>query len=507
MKNTRGFIEDGRKDLIEEWHSTDNKNNTPNNVRAGSDKYITWCCKECSHVWETQAKSRAIKNTGCPKCHERYNVGFPELAIYYYIKQLFKDALLNTDIEGLGKYKSVDVIIQSLNLIIEYDGGHTHREKLEMDREKSRLMIENGYQLIRVRDNGLAPLKIEGVHEYFYERKTNKTIEEMIKQVLLMIKEQHEGFAKDIEEIIKIINVDVDTIPILAQIPPIIEKENLLEHYPEVEQIWNYDKNYPLRPEHFKPYSNFKVWFTCEQGHTTLTQINSKTKGHGCKVCQGQVATEEHNLELLFPEIAKEWNYKLNNDNPDMYLPFSNEIVFWICPKCKSTYDKMINERTGGGENCPYCAGKRVNETNCLSTTHPELAKEWDYSRNDELTPDKVTKGSHDKVYWLCEQGHSYPAYVYRRSGANGTGCPTCYELYGRRSPRKVKLENSLGVKKPELAMQWHPTKNDTSPYEVGVSARTEYWWLCENGHEWRDSPNSRRSPICEYCKKRSKRL
>ncbi|MFJ7638434.1 zinc-ribbon domain-containing protein [Peribacillus sp. NPDC097225] len=59
-----------RKDLIEEWHSTDNKSNTPNNVRAGSDKYITWRCKECGHVWETQAKSRAIKHTGCPKCHE-----------------------------------------------------------------------------------------------------------------------------------------------------------------------------------------------------------------------------------------------------------------------------------------------------------------------------------------------------------------------------------------------------------------------------------------------------
>ncbi|MCM3390256.1 zinc-ribbon domain-containing protein [Ureibacillus chungkukjangi] len=242
MKNTRGFIGDERKDLIEEWHSTDNQNNTPNNVRTGSDKYITWRCKECSHVWITQAKSRAIKNTGCPKCHERFNVGFPELAIYYYIKQIFKDAQLNTYIEELGKFKSVDVVIQSLNLIIEYDGGYTHREKLEMDREKSRLIIENGYDLIRVRDNGLAPLKIERVHEYLYERKTNKTVEEMIKKILLMIEMKRKEFAVDIKGIIEIINVDVDTIPILAQIPPIIEKENLLENYPLVEQIWNYKK-------------------------------------------------------------------------------------------------------------------------------------------------------------------------------------------------------------------------------------------------------------------------
>lgn len=71
------------------------------------------------------------------------------------------------------------------------------------------------------------------------------------------------------------------------------------------------------------------------------------------------------------------------------------------------------------------------------------------------------------------------------------------------RPPRKVKRENSLAVKKPELAKQWHPTKNEKSPYEVGVSARIEYWWFCEKcGHEWKTSPNSRRSIKCKSCKK-----
>lgn len=504
MRNTRGFIAEERPDLVEEWHINANEGNTPDNVRVGSDKFITWCCKECGHIWENQAKSRAIKNTGCPKCHERYNVSFPELAIYYYIKQVCKDAQLNTDIDGLGKYKSVDIFIESLNLVIEYDGGHTHREKFEMDREKSGLIIDNGYGLIRVRDNGLDPLSIDGVWEYLYERRdSDKTVGEMIKQVLLIIDNRYKGFTKDIKKVIEVIDVGVDTIPILAQIPSVIEKDNLLENFPEVEQIWDYDRNYPLRPEHFKKYSNFKVWFTCEQEHTSLVQIGSKMQGHGCRVCQGQVATEEHNLELLFPEIAREWNVALNKDTPDMYLPFSNKEVYWDCPKCKSTYDKMINERTGAGEGCPYCAGKRVNETNCLSTTHPALANEWDYGRNGELTPERVTKGSHDKVYWICDKGHSYPANIYRRAGKNSTGCPTCYELYGRSSPRKVKRENSLAVKKPEVAKQWHPTKNDKSPFEVGAYARKEYWWICEKcGHEWESSPNSRRSLKCKSCKK-----
>ncbi|WP_442598107.1 zinc-ribbon domain-containing protein [Neobacillus sp. D3-1R] len=501
MKNKRGFIAEECPNLIEEWHPSENKENTPFNVRAGSDKSVVWRCKECEHIWETQAKSRAIKNTGCPKCHERYNVGFPELAIYFYIKQLFVDAQLNAPIEGIGKYKSVDVFIPSFNLVIEYDGGHTHRERVVIDKEKSRLLIENGYLLIRIRDNGLSSLEIEGVKEYLYERTSNKTVGNMIKHLLSMINEQYKGFTNDINRLIKKVNVDIDNIPILAQIPPIIEKDNLLEKYPEIESIWDYDRNYPLRPEHFKQYSNFKAWFICEQKHSTLAQIGSKAQGHGCKVCDGQVAREEYNLELLFPQIATEWNSEKNNNaSPNKYLPFSNQLVFWDCPKCKSTYDKIINERTGGGEGCPYCAGKRVNETNCLSKTHPHLAIEWDYNKNDDLTPDNVTKGSHEKVWWLCERNHSYPAVVYSR--VDGKGCPTCYELYGRFAPKKVKRERSLVIKKPEIAKQWHPTKNgNIRPDEVGAFAREKYWWQCENGHEWKKSPNSRRSAKCNLCK------
>lgn len=500
MKNTRGLIAEERQDLIEEWHPTKNKENTPYNVRSGSDKVIIWCCKECEHIWESQAKSRAIKNTGCPKCHERYNVGFPELAIYYYIKQIFKDTQLNTPIEAIGKYKLVDVYSPSINLIIEYDGGHTHRDRLEIDRDKSKLILEKGYDLIRIRDNGLSPLNIEGVQEYLYERTSHKTIGEMIKHLLRMIDDRYDGFNTEINKVKNQINVDLHNIPILAQIPPIIEKDNLLDNCPEIEIVWDYSKNYPLRPEHFKQYSNHKAWFICEEKHSTLAQIGSKAQGHGCKVCSGKVATDEYNLELLFPDIAREWNYELNESVPDAYLPFSNQVVFWECPKCKSTYDKMINQRTGDDEGCPYCSGKRVNETNCLSKTHPYLALEWDYTKNGDLTPNDVTKGSHDKVWWICERDHSYPKMVYDRVG--GGGCPTCYELYGRYKPKKAKKENSLAIKKPEIAKQWHPTKNgDTSPYQVGAYARKEYWWLCENGHEWLKSPNSRRSSKCLFCK------
>ncbi|MCQ6274701.1 DUF559 domain-containing protein [Bacillus sp. V3B] len=505
MKNTRGFIAEERPELIEEWPLEKNNGNTPYNVRTGSDKYIIWHCKECGHNWETQAKNRAIHNTGCPKCHERYNVGFPELAIYFYFKKIFKDAQLNTPIKEIEKYKTVDLYIPSLKLVIEYDGAFAHKKNVNRDIEKSRLILKAGYSLIRVRDNGLPPLKINGMQEYLYERSTFKKISEMIKDLLSMIDDHYNGYTEDIKRVKNTIQVDIDNIPILAQIPGIIVKDNLLESVPEIQKIWDYERNLDLLPQHFKRNSNFMAFFKCKEGHTSLAQIGSKAKGHGCKVCAGQEATEEHNLKLLFPEISKEWNYEKNDKPPEEYRPHSNEKVYWDCPKCKSTYDYIINWRTSKGENCPYCAGKRVNETNCLATTHPHLLKEWDHEKNKELglTPFNVTKGQHDKVWWICERGHSHDALIYSRTA--GRKCRYCYEEYGRFKPRKVKKEKSLAVKKTEIAKQWHPTENgDVRPDEVGPYAREEYIWHCENGHKWSQAPNSRRSAKCRYCKKNS---
>ena len=73
-----------------------------------------------------------------------------------------------------------------------------------------------------------------------------------------------------------------------------------------------------------------------------------------------------------------------------------------------------------------------------------------------------------------------------------------------RYMPKKVKKENSIVVKKPEIAKQWHPDKNKgVNPNEVGAYAREEYWWLCAKcGHDWHKPPNNRRSAKCERCKK-----
>lgn len=173
-----------QRDLVEEWLEEPLYNGTPYTVTVGSDKVVSWCCKECNFIWKTQVKNRALHDTGCPKCMERYNVAFPEMVIYFYLRKIFEDTVLNSKIDNIAPYDSVDVYIPSLNLIIEYDGGLTHADRYDIDLQKSELIIEQGYILIRIRDNDLLPLNIDGIEEYLYKRDSNKSIQEMLNHLL-----------------------------------------------------------------------------------------------------------------------------------------------------------------------------------------------------------------------------------------------------------------------------------------------------------------------------------
>jgi hypothetical protein len=65
---------------------------------------------------------------------------------------------------------------------------------------------------------------------------------------------------------------------------------------------------------------------------------------------------------------------------------------------------------------------RRINTNNTLDKTYPELIKEWDYTKNGNLRPEDFTYGSHRKVWWKCDQGHSWDAIIKNRT-LNSYGC------------------------------------------------------------------------------------
>lgn len=49
-----------------------------------------------------------------------------------------------------------------------------------------------------------------------------------------------------------------------------------------------------------------------------------------------------------------------------------------------------------------------MSKPNNLAVLYPGLIRQWDYEKNNGLTPQEVTAGSQKKVYWICEKGHSF---------------------------------------------------------------------------------------------------
>lgn len=167
----------------------------------------------------------------------------------------------------------------------------------------------------------------------------------------------------------------------------------------------------------------------------------------------------------------------------------SGKTLVWRCRLGHSWGAKVYSRSNGRG--CPFCSGKRVTDSNRLSTNRPELALEWDFDKND-LTPYDVPAYSNKKIWWKCAEGHHWQAKVYNRS--IGRGCPFC-------SGRRTSDANRLSTNRPELAREWDFYRNELTPYDVTMSSGKKYWWVCADGHHWQAQANSRSSgkgcPAC----------
>ena len=62
----------------------------------------------------------------------------------------------------------------------------------------------------------------------------------------------------------------------------------------------------------------------------------------------------------------------------------------------------------------------------CIENDMMYLINEWDYEKNAPLTPDDVSYGTNDKVYWKCSINHSWPAAISSRTGYKKAKCPYC---------------------------------------------------------------------------------
>ncbi len=286
-----------------------------------------------------------------------------------------------------------------------------------------------------------------------------------------------------------------------ASIKRIIPGENdLVTTNPELLSDWSFEKN-TISPEQISASSSAIVWWKCPNGHDYDMKIRLRAGKEkcGCPYCSipaKRVLKGFNDLQTKYPNIAKEWHPTLNGDlSPDNILCGSGKMVWWKCIQGHE-YEQRVSHRIKGSS-CPYCCNqKTLVGVNDLASTNPELLKEWDYEKNNR-NPTQVRGGSSKKVWWRCSLGHSYEMSVGNRTRQK-CGCPYCSVP----AKRVLKGFNDLQTKYPDIAKEWHPTKNgDLTPDEVLCGTARVVWWLGECGHEYSQKIVVRvKGAGCPYC-------
>ncbi len=277
-------------------------------------------------------------------------------------------------------------------------------------------------------------------------------------------------------------------------------KPPLAVTHPEVAAQWHPTRNGVRTPDRVTHGSNRKVWWKCPKGadHEWPATVADRTGSKGCPFCSGHAISATNSLAVTHPDLAAQWHPTKNGVlTPDQVTPGSDRKVWWRCPKgLDHEWPAVVGSRTRGA-GCPFCARKALSATNSLAALNPDLASQWHQTKNGVQTPDQVTPGSKQKVWWRCPEGpdHEWSAQVSERSG--GTGCPFC-------AGQAVSATNSLAALNPDLAAQWHATKNgDLTPDRVVVSSNRKVWWRCPKGpdHEWPATVFNRTGGTgCPFC-------
>jgi len=549
----------GFPEVANEWHPTKNKKVKSTDVKAGSGIKRWWLCPK-GHSYQATPDSRTgKKGTGCPKCNS--STSSPEIRIFCELSSLFPEAKQRAKVYGV----ELDIWLPHLNLGVEFDGFYWHKDKLAKDKQKNQVLIKEGIKLIRVRVKPLDKISEHDIlceRDDLTKADINSLLLSMYRIKLISKKqlleyEKQSDFCNDIEyrrilsylpspvpeESLGTVTAESLTYwdyklnsplvpdnfapksnkvvhwrckidpshkwemrinefsknkkcPFCAKTRPSATYSLKTEH-PELASEWHPTKN-TITPEEILPKSGVKVWWFCKEDASHEWQVSPNSRvyfSNGCPICSGRVASEKNNFAKTHPHLLQSWDYSKNDGDPRDFKSGSSVVVHWICPDYEyhrwesSIYSRVNNK-------CPFCSGKRAHVLDSVKHNSPEILKEFLYfiSKDDvKISLEDLPTRSSRRAKWQCKIcNHKYSLSV--KDKIKGESCSKCYPKY---------TNGTLASKRPELAAEWHPSKNERTPEQITIlSNTTEFWWLCENGHEWRKSLLARtsREVQCTVC-------
>lgn len=281
--------------------------------------------------------------------------------------------------------------------------------------------------------------------------------------------------------------------------PHSMNENTLAIRRPDVTLQWHPTKNL-LSPKEVTEFSNRLAHWICQGEHCNCgrkhewdEKVCSRVRNSGICPYDSKSGSNKFceckSFAVLFPIQAAQWDPIKNDRRPEEVLPGSMYKAHWRCNgghcDCGVVHEwiSKVLDRVNYKGICPFDSNKHLCVCQSLYAKEPQIASEWHPNRNGSLTPDKVAPTSRTKVWWYTKNtGCDCLFFEWEASISNRTynrnGCPYLAE----RGSKLVCPCRSLAGVRPELAKEWHPTKNgDIRADQVHPGSHMKAWWYIKD--------------------------
>lgn len=237
------------------------------NVAPHSNKKYYFSCGTCGQIVEKTVDKAVTRGVLCKNCANRFQTSYPEQAILFYAKRYFgKENVENRYWIDGKKNLELDIYLKNKFIGIEYDSIYYHKDKKEKDIKKETLIKQKGIDFYRIVEvNKLSKNEKDNI----IELKKNFNDCDLSDAIIKLLKTVDKTKCYNIE-------IAKDKNEILEALYTGSVKNNIISLFSEVENEWDYKKNYPLKPEFFTYGSNYKAWWINKDGTSSYSRISSR---------------------------------------------------------------------------------------------------------------------------------------------------------------------------------------------------------------------------------------
>ena len=268
----------------------------------------------------------------------------------------------------------------------------------------------------------------------------------------------------------------------------------------EKAQHWHPTLNGDVTLENITCGTHKKCWFKCHKcNHDFEQAIQVVTRGSWCsycciprkKICDDANCENCFNASFASHEKAEYWHpTKNNNIKPRNIMKGTHKKYWFKCPDCNHDINKKIEDIIIKGTWCYYCCKpqqKLCDDDNCehcfnASFASHEKAEYWHPTKNNNIKPRNIMKGTHKKYWFKCPDcQHSFESNISNIVGHN-QWCPYCCK------PQQKLCDDdncehcfNASFASHEKAKYWHPTKNNKKPRDIMKVSGKKYWFKCSD--------------------------